>query len=252
MRNLLKAIVSFLLKYFAKIFLARSKIKVIVVSGTTGRFWIKEKIAETLKEKNFFIRSGRKNFNAEIGLPLSVLGLQSGGGDYKKWLSILLRAFAETFFVTQGGEKIDYLILEMAISKPEDMNYLLSIVRPNVVILNGITTVYQENFESLDEIAREYEILIKSLPGDGMAILNSDDERIKKISQSFNGNKIFYGFNSGADIRAGGILKTEFGQSFKLITQNNLAGEEMRVARFGAHHIYAELVSEAVKKSQVR
>ncbi|MEK7114516.1 MAG: hypothetical protein AAB832_00410, partial [Patescibacteria group bacterium] len=92
MINFFKRVVQFKLKWCAKIYLWRTKPKVIVIAGTTGRYWIKEAVKEALEEKNFSVRVNEKNFNAELGLPISILGLSSGNGDFWRWLKILWQA----------------------------------------------------------------------------------------------------------------------------------------------------------------
>lgn len=253
MNNLPKAIIQFLLKYLAKIYLWLAKPYVIVISGTTGRFWIKEKIVEALQERNLRIRTSRKNFNAEIGLPLSILDIPSGQRSFSKWLKVMWIAAKKLFesFKKANREWVsEYLILEMAIDKPEDMEYLLSIARPNFLILTTITMVYQENFESLDEIAKEFQILAKALPWNGVMVLNNDDERVKNLAQFHDGRVITYGFDNEAQFRAFEVRKNDSGQKFKMeIKGKESRVENIEVKRFGRHHIYAELVKEIVKEN---
>ena len=60
MINFFKRVVQFKLKWCAKIYLWRTKPKVIVIAGTTGRHWIKEAVKEVLEEKNFSVRVNEK------------------------------------------------------------------------------------------------------------------------------------------------------------------------------------------------
>ncbi len=245
--NSLKKIVQFKLKWLAKIYLAENKPYVIVISGTTGRIWLKDKIIEALKERSFSFGANKKNFNAEIGLPLSILGLPGAEKDFEKWIKILWKGL-KSVIPSKKKKSPDYLILEMAIDHPDDMDYLLSIVRPNAVILNGITAIYRENFESLDEIAAEYGKLIKALPWNGLAILNTDDQRVKNLANNFAGKVISYGCEDGADFKAFDIQKIFDGQQFKIEVQKK--EREIftkKINRFGKHHIYAELVKEVIK-----
>jgi len=242
MNNLLKLIIQFFLKWFAKIYLWRIKPHTIIVAGTTGRHWIKEAAADALKEKNFPVRTNKKNFNAEIGLPLSILNLPSGEGSFCQWLGVLWQAAKKSFRSKQAVSK-EFLVLEMAIDRPENMNYLLSVVKPQGVILTTITMIYAENFENLDEIALEYKKLIKSLPWNGLTILNFDDERVKNLAKFSRNRVVTYGFKEGADFRAKEIKKTLAGQEFKLTDRL------IEINRFGGHHIYAALVREIIKEN---
>ncbi len=244
-----KRIIQFLLKWLAKIYLWRTKPYVIVVAGTTGRHWIKEAIKESLEEKNFPVRANKKNFNAEIGLPLSILGLSSGNGSFFGWLNALSMGLRKIFLRRSPVVSQNYLVLEMAINKPDNMKYLLSVVKPQTAILTTITMIYQENFEDLDGIAEEYQKLVKVLPWNGFLILNFDDERIKNLTQFFDGKKITYGFSDGADFQAKHIRKIPIGQEFHLHITNPKANRLIQINRFGNHHIYAALVKEIIKEN---
>lgn len=245
-----KKIVMFFLKWLTRIYLWLHKPYVIVISGTTGRFWIKEKVVEALKEREFNVRANKKNFNAEIGLPLSILNIPSGERSFSKWMKVIwkaLKILVESFRKSNREWVSEYLVLEMAIDRPENMRYLLSIAKPNLVILTTITMVYQENFESLDEIAREYKYLVKALPWNGVLVLNNDDERVKKLEKNHDGKTITYGFNNGAHFKAYNLKKVTDGQEFKIeIIKKEKEIINAKINRFGRHHVYAELVREII------
>ena len=244
-----KIIVQFFLKWMAKIYLWRTQPYVIVIAGTSGRHWIKEVVKEILKEKNFSVRTNKKNFNAEIGLPLSILGLSSGNGSgFWGWFKVLGGGLRKIFIRRLLICSQEYLVLEMAIDQPGNMKYLLSIVKPQIAILTTITMIYQENFEDLDEIAKEYQKLVKALPQNGYLILNFDDERIKNLKQFFKGKKNTYGFSDGADFQAKNIKKILVGQEFYLHTINSKTDDLIKINRFGNHHIYATLIKEIMQR----
>lgn len=251
--NFSKSIVMFLLKWLTKVYLWLHKPYVIVISGTTGRFWAKEKVVEVLKERNFNVRANKKNFNAEVGLPLSILNIPSGERSFSKWMKVIWKAvklLVESFKKSNREWASEYLVLEMAIDMPEDMGYLLSIVKPNFVILTTITMAYQENFENLDEIAKEYQALVKTIPWNGALVLNNDDERVRDLEQYYEGKVITYGFKDGSQFRAFNVKKIEDGQQFKIeIQRKEKEIESAKINRFGRHHIYAELIKEVIKEN---
>lgn len=243
-----KRTTEFLLKWLAKIYVAKTKPYIIVVAGTTRRVWMKEAAERVLRERNFVVRANKKNFNAEIGLPLSILGLPSGEGDARKWLMVLWAAITKTFDFRKGAidrEKTEHLILEMAIDNPEDMWYLLSIVKPNMVIMTTITMIYQEHFETLDNVAKEFEALVGALPWNGILVLNADDARIRNLGKAYSGRVITYGFAEDAQFRAVDARRTDKGEEFQFeVQRKELESYKKHIDRFGKHHIYAELVRE--------
>lgn len=239
MDYIFKITIQFFLKWLAKIYLWRYKPYVVIVAGATNRHWAKEEIVKTLKEKGLNACASRKNFNAEIGLPLSILGLPSGEGSFKNWFEILWQGIK--IVISHQPLATSYLVLETAISHPEDMDYLLSIVRPQAVILTTIATVYGENFEDLDEVALEYQKLVKVLPKDGLLLLNYDDERIKNLGRFSPCRTITYGLNDGADYQAKNIRKIIDGQEFEI------GDSSVKINRFGKHHIYAKIISNVIR-----
>jgi len=244
MREFFKIVVRSLLKPLAKIYIWRTKPHIVVIAGTTARYWVKEAVVEALKEKGLPVRANVKHFNAEIGLPLSILNLPSGEGSFWGWAMVLKKAAAKTF----GAAKIpkENLILEMAIDHPDNMNYLLSIVKPQVAILTTVTMIYQEHFENLDEIAREYQKLANVLPANGLLVLNADDERIFKLKKFASCPVTSYGIeNKEADYLAKNIKKNIDGQTFEL-RRPRAESETIKINRFGQHHIYAALVKKIV------
>ncbi len=243
-----KFIVKICLKWCAKIYIWRIKPHAIFVAGTVGRYWAKESVVEALKEKNFPVRASKKNFNAEIGLPLSILGLPSGEGSFISWLKIICNAFNKAFKSKAPMTK-EFLVLEAAIDRPDGMKYLLSIIKPKTVILTGITMIYAENFENLDEIALEYKILLKKMPWNGLAILNFDDERIKNLAESSDRRIISYGFSKDVDFSIERSQKVSDGQKLE-IKINHLAKKvQVKIGRFGRHHVYASTVKEIIKEN---
>ena len=76
-----------ILKYFAVKTLKKFKPRVVGVTGSVGKTSTKEAVFAVLSSK-FRVRKNEKNYNNEIGLPLTVLGLESGGGSFLKWIFV--------------------------------------------------------------------------------------------------------------------------------------------------------------------
>ena len=70
----MKHIIEKILKFLTKRYLKRYKPKIIAITGSNGKTSAKEAIFTVLKEK-FKVRRSEKNYNTEIGVPLSVLGI---------------------------------------------------------------------------------------------------------------------------------------------------------------------------------
>lgn len=252
MARLFRRFVQYILKFLARIYLIRINPQIIVIAGTTNRHWVKEYIVDALNSKGLTCRGNKKNFNAEIGLPLSVLGLYPESEDdniFLRWFRIIWQAVKISANPRIDSRKSAVLVLEMAIDRPDDMDYLLSIVRPQIAVFTTITMIYPENFENLDEIALEYRKLIKALPADGSAILNADDKRIYQLKDSTRCQIITYGIeNKNADYLTERVERTSTGQKFDIHTPD-FSVEKVRLNRFGQHHIYAKIVEEIIMQN---
>ncbi len=106
---------------------------VVGITGSNGKTVIKEWIAEELPENVNFYRSP-KSYNSQLGVPLSVLMLE-------------------------GDEEL--AIFEAGISRPEEMDRLERIIRPDVVVFTSLGDAHQENFENLKQKCAEKLILAR-------------------------------------------------------------------------------------------
>ncbi len=245
MKIFFKTILKYYLKYLTKVTLFMHAPLIIAIAGSTNKTFVKDEIKQSLNTQGFDVRSNPKSFNTEIGLPLAILNLPSGYSSYKKWVNIIFQAFLAIF--SKNFPKI--IVLELGISNPGDMKYLLSIIHPKIVIITDITQRYSEAFDDMHELIGEYEYLIKKTTPDGLIILNKDNLAIKKLKQKARTELIFFGTvkkteEAGDYWQAVEIIKTSNGQSFNIIKPT---GKEIcEINRFGQHHVYSNLITKIV------
>lgn len=189
----------FKLKIFAKLILLRQKPLVIGITGSIGKSSTKEALALILSKK-FKVRATYKNYNNEIGLPLTIIGAKSPGKNILSWFSVFFLAFKIIIFGDYNYPEI--LILEMGIDRPGDLKYLCSLARPKIGIVSSVSYAHIEYFGSLLEIKKEKETLVKSLQAQGAAILNFDNEFCKEMAEVSRVKVISYGFKEGVDLLA--------------------------------------------------
>jgi len=241
MKNLFKKLVQFYLKVLTKVILWRKKPLVIAVAGTTNKTFTKEMILEELGKDERLIRGNPRSFNTEIGLPLAVLFLPSGYSSIIKWVDVLFTGTFLSFF-SRSFPKI--LVLEMGVDKKGDMEYLLSLVQPKIAVVTSVDKSFPANGASLDDIADEISILVKSLPKEGVAILNNDDVRVKKMSQSAKCKAILYGEGNDSQAKIENINVVFVGQTFDLKIGNQV--EKIETERFGIHNLSSIAAAKAV------
>ncbi len=237
----------FILKILAQATLWRYQPMVIGVTGSVGKTSAKEAIYAVLKEK-FNTRRNIKNYNNEIGVPLTILGQESGGKSLWRWLQIFLVGFFEIFY-TKNYPKV--LVLEMGADKIGDISYLTDFVKCYVGVVTGVgeIPVHVEFFQSVDQVAKEKSKLIKCLGNDGWAVLNYDDQRVRAMMHKTPAQIFTYGFDAKADLRASNFEQrlenlAEAGISFKVDYQGSNVPIRLNHV-YAQHQVYSILAGVA-------
>ncbi len=216
MRTLLKLI----LKILAKIILIRYTPRIIAVTGSVGKTGSRLAIVSVLAER-WRVGQGKKNFNNEIGLPLAILGEDDSG--YRNiflWLRIFSRALKK--IIIKQTDYPQVLVLEYGVDHPGDMDYLLSIARPNISVVTAISEAHLEFFGLVSDVAKEKGKLVAALPPDGLAVLNIDFPLVASMKAKTKVRVIGYGQSEMADIKLTGINISQsaegrvVGMSFRL------------------------------------
>lgn len=243
----MKKIVQKILYVLARAILKKYKPGVVGITGSMGKTSTKEAIFAVLSSK-FSVRQNIKNYNNELGLPLSILGRESGFKSVFKWLGVILHGVRLILF--RDAKYPEILVLEMGADHPGDIKYLTDLAPCKVGVVTGIGPAHLEFFESIDKIVKEKRIIISHLNQEGFAVLNRDDEKVYEMRDKTRARVLTYGFNSEADVRAqedsvigdGVDIK---GINFKL----SYSGAVVPIFIpwiLGKQHIYAALAGAAV------
>ena len=235
-----KRLTQYLLFIIAKLYLTRHHPRIIVVSGSTNRQAVKEAIGERLR-KHFTVRISPKNLNAELGVPMSIARIPSGGRTFFGWLRSLGIGLVHSI----TGNCDDVLILEYAVSHPRDMRYLLRLAHPDCVVLTDVTPEYVTTFGTLEKKAQEYQDLLRHITVGGLAVLNADDARIRVLRVLPNVRAVTYGITHDAIYRGERVATNKNTSTFTLTTPE-IQDKTIVGDYFGKSAIYAYLAAEAV------
>ena len=141
--------------------------------------------------------------------------------------------------------KVKKVILEMGIKKKGEMDFYLSMIRPQVVVVTRISYSDNEFLGDLDSVIEQEGKLIEQLDKSGVAILNYDDPNSRKLAKICKGTVVYYGTDpQNCTIWAGNFKIENFRTNFEL----NLGVERVKVnlLLLGLHEVYAVLAAAAL------
>jgi len=243
----MKKILEKILANFTKKILKKYNPKVIGITGSIGKTSTKEAVFAVLKNK-FRVRQSDKNYNNEIGVPLTVIGAETGGRLIGGWLRVFRQA--SKLLSTTDENYPEVLVLEMGADKPGDIEYLIDMVPCDIGVVTKVAPAHVEFFGSLEEIAKEKKKIVTHLDKESFAVLNYDDDLVRAMAKQVKAKVVSYGYNEEAEVRAVELTNEGHGMSltglqFKL----SFGGSSVPVTVpgvIGAHQIYAALAAAAV------
>ncbi len=230
----------------AKKAILRDKPTVVAIGGSVGKTSARQALSLALEaslRKDEF-RASKKNYNNELGVPLSVFGCDAPGSDPFKWLSLLYTGMAYAC----GLKKLNmrYVVLEMAADHPGDLDYLISLARPSIAIMTAMGPEHTEYFGSVENAVAEERKLLQSLPPDGEAILNGDDADCRDSASSTQAEAIYYGRGPQSIVTIVGsksiydsLLPDKAGTEIELAVLQNHSYKFFLKGVFGDMHAYA-------------
>ncbi|UOF94290.1 MAG: UDP-N-acetylmuramoyl-tripeptide--D-alanyl-D-alanine ligase [Bacteroides sp.] len=142
-----------------------SKVKIIAITGSNGKTSTKNLLYEILKTK-YKVISSYKNYNNEIGVPLSILRMKKN---------------------TEIG------IIEMGAKQKNDIYYLCNIVNPQYGLITNIGISHIQYFKSkLNILLTKIELFKYIINNNGFLFINNNVKYLIK-NFSYYEKKIIYG-----------------------------------------------------------
>ncbi len=163
----------------------RSKVKVLAITGSSGKTTTRQ-ITREIFTTQFHTLVTLKNFNNEIGLPLTLLNLSSAH---------------------------EWAIVEMGMNHPGEISRLSQIALPDIAMVTNTGGAHLEGLGTLDNVARAKAEIFEGMREKGTAILFADDPRRRILEEKARANKnidqiLFFGSRDDADIRCRNIERS--------------------------------------------
>jgi UDP-N-acetylmuramoyl-tripeptide--D-alanyl-D-alanine ligase len=164
---------------------------VVGVTGSIAKTSTKEAIATVLSSALVTLKN-EGNQNNEIGLPLTVLRLRP---DHQA------------------------AVLEMGMYVGGEIADLARIGRPEIGVVTAVQPVHLSRIGTIEAVEQAKGELVEALPPDGVAILNADDERVRRMASRTSARVVTYGFAPDAAVRADEVESAgPDGMRFSLVT----------------------------------
>jgi UDP-N-acetylmuramoyl-tripeptide--D-alanyl-D-alanine ligase len=149
---------------------------VVGITGSNGKTTVK-RMADHILAKRHEGTSSPKNFNNEIGVPLTLLS--AGAGD-------------------------DYVLCEMGTNAPGEIARLTRAVKPNIAVITNIGQAHLEKLPTLDHIAVEKASILGWLGQRDIAVVNADSPHLDHALKSYEKRMIRFGTAASAHLRLTG------------------------------------------------
>lgn len=185
---------------------------VVAITGSAGKTSTKDIVSELLAVR---LRVGKTtgNLNNHIGLPLTLLRIP---------------------------DDAEVAVVEMGMNHAGEIRQLAALAEPQFGLVTNVGYAHVESFNSIEGVAAAKRELIESLPPAGVAILNADDELVRKFREVHTGRTLTFGFARDADIRATEVEMHTEGVAF------TVGGVRFQTRLTGGHSISNVLAGLAV------
>jgi UDP-N-acetylmuramoyl-tripeptide--D-alanyl-D-alanine ligase len=181
---------------------------VVAVTGSAGKTTTKDMIVEMLST-SMPVAKSEGNLNNHVGLSLSLLRLD---------------------------ENARVAVIEIGMNHTGEIRDLAAIAKPRVGVVTNVGYAHIEFFDSVEGIAAAKRELVQALPGNGIAVLNADDARVRAFAGSHAGRTVLFGQSQNADVRAEDVEYSLDGVRFRV-------GETSFTSALTGHHSVSNILA---------
>jgi len=193
------------------------RLRVLAVTGSSGKTTVKEMCARVLARNHAVIRTGG-NFNNLVGLPLSLLPVE---------------------------ERHRFAVLEMGMNRPGEIARLTEIADPDIGCINNIQPAHLQGLGDVMGVARAKGELFAGMRDDAVMAVNLDDPLVVEMAARHRMRRVDFGFASGAAVTAGKVRLLEAGGTSFTMRMEGLHFM-IRIRATGRHNVANCLAAAAM------
>jgi UDP-N-acetylmuramoyl-tripeptide--D-alanyl-D-alanine ligase len=189
----------------------------VAITGSVGKTTVKDLTAAAVGAGRS-VHASRGSFNNELGVPLTLLGLEPG---------------------------TEVLVAEVGARRVGDIRHLAELVAPDVAVVTAVAAVHLEIFGTIEAIARTKGELVDALGPNGLAVLNVDDPRVAAMAQRAPATLRVGLESKAADVTAHDLVLDRLGRP-RATVRTPWGDVEVSTPVAGRHHIGNAMLALAV------
>ena len=162
----------------------------IAITGSVGKTSTKDMIASVMNRKYDTLKT-QGNYNNQIGLPLTVLGLKDH----------------------------DAMVIEMGMNQKGEISNLTKIAKPTVAVITNVGTAHIGNLGSRENILKAKLEILDGLKENGTLVINNDNDMLhnwREENTKKDINIVTFGMENDSDIMPYDIVLSENGSTYKI------------------------------------
>lgn len=204
------------LQQLAAYYRRKFDIPVAGITGSVGKTSTKEMISSVLSAK-FNVHKTAGNLNGQIGLPLTIFGIEPCH---------------------------DVAVVEMGISEFDEMDTLSEIAVPTCAVMTNIGVTHIENLHTKENIFKEKFKITNSLSQSDYLFFNGDDEVLSKVQSNYEFNVVSFGIKNNCNFTAKNIFYENETTTFEVLYDGNC--QKFKIPTIGEHNVYNALAAIAI------
>ena len=199
---------------FARLWREKFNIPVVAITGSNGKTTTKDLTAAALSRLGA-VQKTSKNYNNEIGVPLTLLGL---------------------------NESHKAAVVEIGMRGLHQIDALAEVVKPTIGIVINVTETHIELLGSIENIALAKSEMVTSIKRGGLVVLNADDPNVLAMKdKAAKGVKVLtFGIDHEADLQAFDMETNSTTTTFKV---RGIAKYTFKINLLGRHNVLNALAA---------
>lgn len=161
---------------FAATYRRLNNFKVVAITGSVGKTTTRQIAYEVLR-RHFRVHTAPKNFNNNIGLPITLL---------------------------EADENDEIILTELGTDHPGEIAPLSRIAQPDIAVVTTVEPAHLEGFGSIEAILEEKLSISRGLKQGGVLIINGDNEILVNACKNKKIKLISFCESSAHNIRCDG------------------------------------------------